>query len=142
MKEIGIVTSVSDNTAIVKVDKKSECDKCGMCLFPKNASSIEFRAQNALDVKVDDTVIIETKADAKMLGAVLVFLVPLLLIGLSALISYLVIKVEIWTLILSVLLIVAWFAVLSVIDKKLKKTKKFNPVVIQILKDSCEQENK
>lgn len=133
MVEQGIVTKTEKNTAVVKVEKKDECSKCGMCLFPKGASSIDFNAVNKVGASEGDTVIIDTQNDGKLLGAILVFLVPLLLIGVSALIGFLVIQWELSVLILSVLLIALWFVILSVIDKKLKKTAGFTPVIIQII---------
>ena len=128
MKEFGIVTAVDKNRATVKVDKKDECSKCGMCLFPKGANAVEFNAKNDLDAKVGDKVLIETEKDGKLIGAILAFLVPLILIGVSALIGYLVIKSEIWILILSLVLIIAWYVVLSLIDKKIGKTVSFSPI--------------
>ena len=111
MTEQGVVVKTNKNIATVKIDKKDECSKCGMCLFPKNASSIEFTAQNDLDAKVGDTVIIESKKDYKLLGAILVFLIPLLLIGISALVTYLFIGNEIWMVILSVISIILWYTI-------------------------------
>lgn len=141
MKEQGTVTKVFGKKATVKVDKKDECSKCGMCLFPKNASSIEFNADNEMQAEVGDTVVIETESDGKLLGAMLVFLVPLILIGLSACISYFVIKSEIWTLFLSLILIVLWFVALAFIDKKLKKTKNFRHKITEIVVNAHAREN-
>ena len=140
MTEQGIVTKTDRNVATVKVDKKDECSKCGMCLFPKNASSIEFTAQNDVGAQVGDTVIIESKKDYKLLGAILVFLIPLLLIGFSAIITYLFIGYEIWLVILSVISIILWYTILAVIDKRLKNKVEFCPRIIKIIKD--EGENK
>ncbi len=134
MTEQGVVTKIDKNTACVKVDKKEECSKCGMCLFPKNASSIEITAQNDLGARVGDTVIIESKKDYKLLGAILVFLIPLLLIGLSALITYLFIGNEIWLVILSVISIILWYTILAVIDKRLKKLSGGVHIIVSILK--------
>ncbi len=135
MKELGTITAVDGTKATVKVDKKDECSKCGMCLFPQNASSIEFEADNYINAKIGDTVIFEKESDGKLLGALLVFLVPLLLIGLSAVLAYLVIKKEIFTLIFSLVFIVIWFVILSVIDKRLKKLRNFKPVIVSIIGD-------
>ena len=132
MKEFGIVTKLNNSNATVKVDKKDECSKCGMCLFPKGASNIEFNAKNELGAKVGDKVEIEKENDAKLFGATLVFLVPLLLIVLSAFITYVFLKNEIWLLILSVIFIVLWYTILAVIDKKLKKLVKFSSVIVEI----------
>lgn len=134
MIEQGVVVKADEKVATVKVDKKAECSKCGMCLFPKNASSIEFIAQNNLGAKVGDTVMIESKKDYKLLGAMLVFLVPLLLIGLCAIITYLFIGKEIWLVVLSVISIILWYTMLAVIDKRLKNLSNGMHIIVSILK--------
>lgn len=134
MKEVGLVVSLDKNYASVKVDKKDECSKCGMCLFPKNADSIELRAENSFGAKVGDTAVIETAENTKLLGAVLVFLIPLVLIGFSAIITYIFIKKEIWMLILSVISIILWYTILAVIDKKIKNSQKFLAKVVAVIK--------
>ena len=136
MVEIGTVQEIDGENAIVKVDKKDECSKCGMCLFPKNASFINFRATNKTGAKVGDVVEIQTAEELKVIGTLLVFLVPLLLIGLSILISYLLIQSEIWILILSVIFIVLWYTILALIDKKLKTLKKFSANITKIIKEN------
>ena len=128
------MTKTDRKVATVKVDKKDECSKCGMCLFPKNASSIEFTAQNDVGAQVGDMVIIESKKDYKLLGAILVFLIPLLLIGFSAIITYLFIGYEIWLVILSVISIILWYTILAVIDKRLKKLSSGVHLIVSILK--------
>ena len=120
MREQGLITKLDGEFATVKVDKKDECSKCGMCLFPQNASSIEIRAKNPIGAIEGDTVIFEREKETKLLGSILVFLIPLLLIGISSLITYLFIKIEIWMLILSVIFIVLWYTILAFIDKKMK----------------------
>lgn len=135
MREIGTVEKIDKDITIIKVDKKDECSKCGMCLFPKGANSIEFIADNALSAKIGDKVIVERKEDGKFLGALLVFFVPLLLIGLSVFIGLVLIKWELSVLILSLSLIILWYIILSVIDKKLIKLKKFRAVIVEIVKE-------
>lgn len=136
MQETGVVTAIKGEKATVKIDKKDECSKCGMCLFPQNSSSIEFEADNKIGAKVGDTVTFIREADGKLLGALLVFLVPLILIGVSALLTYLVIKVEIYMLVISLPAVVIWFFILSLIDKKLKKTSNFRSVIISVDKEN------
>ena len=133
MIETGSVIKTRENLATVKVDKKDECSKCGMCLFPKNASHVEFEALNGVGANEGDTVVIESKKDYKLLGAILAFLVPLLLIGISAIITYFFIGIEIWLLILSVILIVLWYTVLVVIDKRLKLKTGYTHVITKIV---------
>lgn len=134
MQEIGKVSKTEGKYAIVKVQKKDECSKCGMCLFPKNASEIEFRAKNTLLAKEGDDVLINTSNErGKLVGILLVFLVPLLLIGLAVLIEKLFIKNEIFILPISIGLIVVWFFMLSFIDKKIAKNDKYVCEIIEIL---------
>ena len=133
MKEVGLVVSRDKNYAQVKVDKKDECSKCGMCLFPKGADGAYFHAENTLGAKEGDIVQIELGSNGNLIGAILVFLVPLILIGLSALITYLIIKNEIYMLVLGVGSVVVWFVILALIDKKIGKSKTFSPKIIKII---------
>ena len=133
MQEQGKVVSVNGKIATVEVDKKDECSKCGMCLFPKGADGAYFHAENTLGAKDGDIVQIELGSNGNLIGAILVFLVPLILIGLSALITYLIIKNEIYMLILGVGSVVVWYVILAFIDKKIGKSKTFSPKIIKII---------
>ena len=133
MIEIAKVTEASEKQVTVRVDKKDECSKCGMCLFPKGADGTYFHAENILGAKEGDIVQIELGTNGNLIGAILVFLVPLILIGISALLTYLVIKNEIYMLILGVGSVVIWFFILALIDKKIGKSKTFSPKLIKII---------
>ena len=142
MEETGQVIKTHKNFAAVRVDRKSECESCGMCAFNKNTGYIDFNADNSIGAKNGDKVIIETSEKGKLFGALLVFAVPLLLIAAAAAIALFVIKKEIFALILSLAFIAGWFAVLSLIDKKLKSSKSFSTVIIKILNENeKEKEN-
>lgn len=132
MTESGYVVKTEKNRAIVKVDKKDECAKCGMCLFKNGASFIEYSATNGINAKAGDKVVIETQKDAKFLAILLVFLVPLVLIGLSFILNYLTLKSDVFLLVLSFGLIGIWFVILGVIDKKIKKLNGFCPKIVKI----------
>lgn len=132
MIERGIVTSLDGDYAYVKVNKKDECSKCGMCLFPKNADSIKFRSENKIGAKIGDTVVIETKEKAKTLGILLVFGVPLLLVIASLILGYIFIKNETVSLIVAVGVVIIWFFILSLIDRKLKNSLKFSSKIQEI----------
>ena len=142
MKEVAIVKTLHGNNATVSIDKKDECSKCGLCMFPKNATTIEVFSTNPINAKQGDKVIVERKENGKSLAMILVFLVPLILILLSGVLAYLVIGKEIFMLILSVASLVLWFCILPLIDKKLKKTQRFASEIIMILpQEKIEKEN-
>ena len=141
MNEIGVVIKTDKTRATVKVDKKDECSKCGMCLFPKNASSIEFSSSNQIGAEVGDTVMIDMKESGKLLGAILAFLVPLLLIGLAVAVTKIFFDSEIWILVFSLIFIVLWYTILAVIDKKLKNSLNFSPTVVRIIRKGEQNES-
>ena len=133
MTEQGIVTQVKKGKAKVKVNKKDECSKCGLCLFPKGAESIEFTADNSLNAKEGDEVIISREKDGKFLAIVLVFLVPLLLVGVAVALGIAVIGNEILIPVIAVGLIVIWYTALSLLDKKIKTLNSFIFKIIKII---------
>ena len=134
MKEVGIVSKIQKDIATVKVDKKDECSKCGMCLFPQGVNAITFNANNKVGAKLGDTVVIERYADGGLLSALLVFLVPLILIGVSVFLGLCIIKWQLSVLILSLSLIILWYIILSKIDKILKRKWGYKTVVVEILR--------
>ena len=133
MQEVAKVISVDGQTAKVSVDKKDECSKCGMCIFPKNAKALEFEVNNSIGAKQGDTVLMEIQESGKLTALILVFLVPILLILVSFVLAEYVIHSEMWILWLSLISVALWFCVLPIIDKQLKKTSKYSKEIIQIL---------
>lgn len=139
MIESGVIVKTNKDIATVKVDKKDECSKCGMCLFPKNANSIELTAINNMGAQVGDKVMISTSEKAKLLGVILVFLVPLILIGIAITLSLILIKSEIIALVSSLCLVVIWNIILSKIDNKIKGQKSFRSEITEIIKENKDE---
>jgi len=80
--------------------------------------------------------------DGRLLAALLVFGVPLTLIGLSAAIGYLWIKKEIFVLVLSLIFLLLWYTILAVIDKKLQKLSGFSWKIVEIYQKGGEDGDK
>ena len=120
MLENGKVIAVSSDTVTVQVTRREECSKCGMCGMKKNSSNIDFIAKKEEfnELKNGDIVQIEIEKDFKFTGYILVFLVPLILIGLGLAIGY-ILKSELYSILLSILLVVVWLPILKLIDKKM-----------------------
>ena len=140
MREKGVVTEINKNYAVVSVDKKEECAGCGLCLFKDGTNKTEFYAKNVSGAEVGDEVVLERSEKGRFYGAILAFLIPLLLIGVAVAINYLFIKQEIWTLVLSLIFIVVWFILLFFIDKKLKNFGAFRSEIVEVIKPSEEAE--
>lgn len=133
MIEKGTVVSI-DGGIKVRIEKKTECEKCGMCAFPKNASHIDVAAESETQVKVGDSVKIETVESGKLLGVFLAFGVPLVLILTCVLIGTLVFKSEIISLCSAIALIILWEIILHFIDKNLMRNKRFISKIIAVEK--------
>ena len=140
MTEQGVVVAVEKHGATVEIQKKDECSKCGLCAFPKNASKIRVYAQNSVGAKKGDAVIIERSGKTSLFSVFMVFLVPLILIGLAVGVNYLAIKNEIWIPILSVLFIILWYTILALTDKKFQKLKGLTSVIVSV--ENVENEEK
>ena len=141
MRETGVVTEIRGNTAVVSVDKKDECSRCGLCLFKEGTNKTEFFVKSEKGISVGDTVEIERSERGKFSGVILAFLVPLLCIGLAVAANYLFIKNEMWILILSVVSIALWYVILSFIDKRLKNSAAFRARIVLVVESGGEKQN-
>lgn len=139
IRETGTLIKTKGKTAVVSVDKSEKCAGCGLCLFKNGTTKAEFYVSNEIGAKVGDVVVIERSETGGLLGAVLAFFVPLLLIGLAVVIDFLFIGKEILILILSAAFIAAWFSVLGLIEGRLKNGKAFRSRITEI--SSAREEN-
>ncbi len=137
MKETGIVTKISNDTATVKVKRRAECSKCGMCGMKDSASDMDFVAsvKNA-KVSLGDTVTIESKKDLKVVSYLLVFIMPLLLVGVGLFVGYKFFN-ETIALIMALGSVVVWFCVIYFVDKIFRFGKNFGYEVTEVIKPVC-----
>ena len=134
MIERGVVTEKKGNSAVVSVEKKEQCKACGMCLFKENGKA-QFYADNSIGAKVGDTVTIENKDGGKLLGAILVFLVPLLILGITVLAVKLLKLNELFIPVIGIGVIAIYYAFLGIMDKKFRKIKAFTSYITEVIKD-------
>ena len=135
MKETGTITKISDKTVTVKVKRRNECSKCGLCGMKDGQSEMDFIAsygdyQNNL--AVGDTVVVESAKDLKFISYLLVFIIPLCLIGLSLFIGYAFFS-ETVALIASICSVIGWYVVLAFIDKLFGLGKNYGYIVTEKL---------
>ncbi len=134
MVEIGNVIKVKDEFATVRIDRKDECSKCGMCLFPKNANFIDVSAKNDVGAKEGDTVKISRQEGGKLLSITLAFLVPIIFAVISAFIVYAFSISEIWMLILTLASDLVWYIILAMLEKKFKVKFSSKTEITEIIK--------
>ena len=143
MNEYGKITDVNENYATVRIDKKGECEKCGMCGMKKNEPFIDLKAVNNTEktLSVGDGVIVEVNAKSSVLSIILAFLVPVALIGITLAVMLNLKVNELITLLVCLGIMFLWYAILGVIDKKLSKLKSFTPEIVSVIKQEKGEEN-
>ena len=77
MKETGVVAELVDSRAKVVMTRTSACKECRICLMEKNGSTVT-EAWNNPGAKVGDLVRISVPDRGRIVGAVVLFLVPVL----------------------------------------------------------------
>lgn len=81
MTEKGIVAKVVGSKATVRFDRRSACDKCHMCAVTKDGMRVEVVVDNKLGASVGDVVEVEMGEKYVLTSAVIVYVIPLVLIG-------------------------------------------------------------
>ena len=135
MIEIGTVKKVDGDEYLVTVRRRPECSKCGLCGMKDNVTEIDFRAirsSNEQMVEVGDTVRIENGTDIRLMSYLLVFLVPLLLVAGGIILGY-AISIEWLGVVFALSFVAIYYALLSIVDKKIKNGKKSVYVITEVL---------
>lgn len=88
MREVGIVHKVRGTFATVRFDRKTACENCNMCLKPREANYVELRVKNTLSAKAGDSVEVAMGDRAVLTAALLVYAVPLIIMGIVLSVTY------------------------------------------------------
>jgi len=132
MKERAEVIKISGKTAVVKIDRKSECSSCGMCGFKGKNNFVKLRAKNTADAKAGDIVIIEIENDNRLAASFIVYILPLIFVAAGLIAGYFT-GSEIWMFIICLLMLAIGYIIIAAIDKKLSEKKGFCPEIVQII---------
>ncbi len=81
MTERGVVSKVKGGKATVQFERHSACDKCHMCAVTKDTMKVEVTLDNTLGANVGDFVEVEMGERYVLTAAAIVYVIPLVLIG-------------------------------------------------------------
>ncbi len=133
MEEIGLVVEKNDKkkTVTVRFSRKAQCETCNMCMKHKDDPGVRCVVKNSFDAKIGDEVAVNMGVGYVMLSAAIVYLIPLLLSGLSLIFSR---KLQEWQQIAIFSVILAFsFVVVAILDKIVGKRKGFKPEITRIV---------
>lgn len=140
MFEIGKVTGLKGNRAVVRFNRKSSCDKCKMCLALPDNMHVEVELDNGVGAEVGDTVRVNMGAQYVLLSALICYMIPLLLAA-AGLVTGALLWGDAGALILGAVTITAGFCVCHLIDKRIRKKKGFSPVIEAVTERAGAKDN-
>ena len=133
MLEVGIVESLNEKRGTAKVvfDRKSACDKCGMCLTAKGEKmKVYVEVKNTLGAKVGDKVGVSMSDKFVLRAAFIVYVIPVVLVGAGL---FLFRKLaDIWLLLVIFVGLLLGIGVGVLTDRLVRKKGTFAPTLSQI----------
>ena len=85
MQEIGVVEKVNTRAGTAKVTfpRRTECEKCGMCMKHKNGMTVSITVKNTLSAAEGDRVAVGMKDGFVLRAAFIVYVIPVILVGIT-----------------------------------------------------------
>ena len=80
-QDIDSITKVKGNRATVEFDRKSACDSCHMCAVTRDGMKVKIVIDNTLGACVGDVVDVAMGERFVLTAAVIVYIIPLVLVG-------------------------------------------------------------
>ena len=142
MTESGRVVKTEKNYAFVRIDRKTACDKCGMCGMTKADKHIDIRAENPENAAIGDVVTVELGDSSALLSSLIVYLVPLFFAAIGLLLGQFLKIGEGLSFALFMVFLVGGYAIVSLIDKAIRNKKKssFVPKIVNVMKVPCDND--
>ena len=120
MEIIGTVVSIKENIATVKVKRASSCgENCANCASVCETTQVMSDAYNIAGAKIGDTVKIESKSTDVLRAVVALYMLPVLVAILSAIVAYGNKLSDIFVILISVISFFASFFVIKCFEKRL-----------------------
>lgn len=127
--EVGTVDKIKGNLYYVKLSKSEKCEGCKVCDFGKN-NSITVPSLTEVDCKVGDSVIIRSPVKKRYLSSIIMYLIPIVVMLVCAIITYNATKDDLTVLISCAIGLVVSFLVIFILDK-LVRNKDNMPLIIK-----------
>ena len=148
MKEIGQVISIGDNTALVRFERSSACQKCGACMMSQSQKEMLLNTENTLGASEGDWVQVDIESPVIIRASLISYIFPLLMLIAGLVIGYFLNEAvrifdnsEIAASILGILFVAGAYFGIRLLEPRLRKNRGFAPKMIALV-DAPEQEIK
>ena len=140
--EQGRVTALKEDNAIVRTRRSSACEGCRekeRCTVVEGGKEMEIEASNPVGAQVGDTVVVEMKTGKLLLITFFLYVFPILLMFVGALIGSYVAPgfngdPSLFAAVFGFSFFIAAFGVVKLKDRQASKTGKYRPVIVRIRK--------
>lgn len=129
--ETGKVDKIKGNLFFVRLTKSQKCEGCKVCDFGKN-NHITIPALAEVDCKVGDDVVIRSPIRKTYLSSLIMYLIPIMIMLVSAIVVYNIFKNDLYVLIACAVSLLVSFLLVFILDK-LVRNKKNMPLIIKNL---------
>lgn len=139
MKECGVVLEVMDQKAVVNIKRRSACGHCKSCEMGRSdVKEINVVAKNEVGAEVNDNVNIIMETPDVLKAAIIVYLIPLMAlvvgVGLGTVLAKNMNLPADWSgMIMGLLFMSVSYIYVKKQDKKLAATKKYEPIITEVL---------
>lgn len=126
MTEKGVVFKVKGKKAVVRFDRRDACASCHMCSVAEDKQKVEVLLENSLNAKEGDIVEVEMGEKYVITAALIVYVIPLILVGVGIGVGQLV--SELCQILMAIGGFVLGFVVAALLDKfVIRKKEGFRP---------------
>ena len=136
MEDIGVVKNIFTGKVEVEIDPSNACGSCSnksVCHFDEGDNKRTLVAQCEIKVKLGDLVQVELGTENAIFSAFLIFLVPLIFLGIGFVFGSRV--SEGWGILAAILGLVVGFLMVRLFDFFIGRKKSFQPQITKILDD-------
>ncbi|TET53750.1 MAG: hypothetical protein E3J54_03530 [Actinobacteria bacterium] len=134
--EKGLVINSKDNKVTIRLEATDACKRCAGCEIVGNEAILKD-VENKVRAKKGDTVLIDNKPKNIMIGAIIVYLLPLIFLIAGYFIGLLIVRALSLSTDIAILFALLVFALsfpaVRIIDRRLEKNKSFKPIVVKKL---------
>lgn len=133
MVEIGRVSKLhtAGKYARVEFTRREDCEKCGMCMKHKDSMTVSLNVRNTLGAVVGDEVSIEMRDGFILKSAFIVYLLPIILVGLTLFLGRKLEELVLFGLVIADLLV--GITISFLVDRAIRKKGKLAPIMKEII---------
>lgn len=145
MKEIGEITAIEGEFAVIKIQRSSYCNSCGACKLADQGDEMILTVPNSLAGQPGDLVELGLKSTSILKASVIIYLIPLISLIVGVVCGYAIAgklggNPELYGALTGVSFTILTFVGINILDPVFRKKGNYSPQIISIINKSAEGE--